>query len=206
MKRKPSDRITSLIYGNDRLLILVFFCFVTGVALGAFTVLLLSAEAKAGMQSFLDLHFMLPEPMGDLLPDLFLVSAATNLGLLLIIILAGLTVIGFPAALLVLIYKGAALGFAAALLMDTFDAKGVLLVLLTLFPPNLILIPALWGSAVASLRLTFDLLSEGPLQIKKNLSSKAGSFLVFQIMMAILILGGCFVESFISPLLQRLLG
>ncbi len=205
MKRKPSDRITSFIYGNDLLPVLVLFCFITGVAVGAFTELLLSADAKADIQSILDFQFLLSEPMGDLLPDLFLVSAATNLGLLLIIVLAGLTIIGFPAALLALIYKGAALGFAAALLMDTFDGKGVLLVLLTLFPSNLLLIPALCGAAIASLRLAFDALS-CPSQIKKNLSERAGSFMVFQIMMAILALGGCFIESFISPLLQQLLG
>ncbi|MDI9494201.1 MAG: stage II sporulation protein M [Bacillota bacterium] len=204
MKRKPSDRITLLVYGNDRLLLLVLFCFMTGIAMGAFTELLLSDDAKENIQGFLDLHFTISGPMGDLLPDLFLASSAANLGLLLIIMLGGLTIIGFPAALLALIYKGAALGFAAALLTDTFDARGVFLVLLTLFSPNLFIIPALLGSAIASLRLAFDILACGPSQLKKNLADRAGSFMIFQTVMAALVLFGCFIESFISPLLQQL--
>lgn len=206
MKRKSSGIVTSLIYGNFPLMVVVVFCFLLGISLGAFTELLLSSDAKESMRQFLDFHLLLSGLTGDLLSDLFLESAAANLSLFLIILLSGLTVVGFPAALLVLLYKGAALGFSAALLMDTFNAKGVLIVLLTLFPPNLILVPALCGAAVASLRLAFDLLSDSPLQLKKNLAQRAGSFMTFQAIMAILVLAGCFVESFISPLLQRLLG
>ena len=206
MKRKPSGMVTSLIYGNFPLLVVVVFCFLMGISLGAFTELLLSPEAKESMRSFLDFHLLLSGLTGKSLPDLFLVSAATNLGLLLVILLAGLTIIGFPAALLVLLYKGAALGFSAALLMDTLNARGVLLVLLTLLPPNLILVPALCGAAAASLRFSFDLLSQGPSQMKKNLSKRAGPFMIFQVIMAIAMLAGCFIEAFISPLLQQLLG
>jgi len=187
-------------------MVVVVFCFLLGISLGTFTELLLSADAKESMRQFLDFHLLLSGLTGDLLGDLFLVSAAANLSLFLIILLSGLTVVGFPAALLVLLYKGAALGFSAALLMDAFDAKGVLMVLLTLLPPNLILAPALCGAAVASLRLAFDLLSDSPLQLKKNLAQRAGPFMTFQALMAILVLLGCFIESFISPLLQRLLG
>ncbi|MFA5636057.1 MAG: stage II sporulation protein M [Anaerovoracaceae bacterium] len=206
MKRKSSGMVTSIIYGNFPLMVVVVFCFLLGISLGTFTELLLSADAKESMRQFLDFHLLLSGLTGDLLGDLFLVSAAANLSLFLIILLSGLTVVGFPAALLVLLYKGAALGFSAALLMDAFDAKGVLMVLLTLLPPNLILAPALCGAAVASLRLAFDLLSDSPLQLKKNLAQRAGPFMTFQALMAILVLLGCFIESFISPLLQRLLG
>ena len=192
MKRKPSGMVTSLIYGNFPLLVVVVFCFLMGISLGAFTELLLSPEAKESMRSFLDFHLLLSGLTGKSLPDLFLVSAATNLGLLLVILLAGLTIIGFPAALLVLLYKG--------------NARGVLLVLLTLLPPNLILVPALCGAAAASLRFSFDLLSQGPSQMKKNLSKRAGPFMIFQVIMAIAMLAGCFIEAFISPLLQQLLG
>ena len=60
MKRKPSDRITLLVYGSDRLLLLVLFCFMTGIAMGAFTELLLSDDAKENIQGFLDLHLPYP--------------------------------------------------------------------------------------------------------------------------------------------------
>ncbi len=205
MRRGMSTAITSLVTGNFAILAAVAFCFLMGISLGAFTALLLSAEAKEGIRSFLDFNLLLSGPTGNVFPDLFLKSAFVNFGLFLIILLAGVTIIGFPAAFLALLYKGAALGFSSALLMDTLHAKGVLLVLLTLLPPNLILIPGLCGGAMASTRLALELISEGPLEIKKNLVKRAGPFLSIQGVMAALVLTGCLIESFISPLLQRLL-
>jgi stage II sporulation protein M len=204
MRRRPSVIIISLLNKNLSILTIIFFSFILGISLGVFTELMLSADAKESMRDFLDLHLLLPELDGEILPDLFFKSLAVNFGLLIVILLSGLTLIGFPAALLALIYKGAALGFTSALLMDTLNAKGVLLVILTLLPPNTVLVPALCGAAAASLRLASDLLAAGPNQIKKSLQIKAGPFMAFQGLMAILILGGCFIESFISPLLQQL--
>ncbi len=205
MRRNPSTKMKSLLYGNMHLLIAVFFCFVLGISLGSFTELFLSSEAKESMWSFLDFHLLLPESTGNFIPELLVKSLATNFGLFLIILLSGITIIGFPAAPFALIYKGAALGFSAALLMDTMGARGVLLVLLTLLPANLFLIPALCCASAASLRLSFDLLSSGPLHIKKSLTGKASSFMTFQGLTAILLLVGCLVEALISPLLQQLL-
>ena len=206
MKKTPSNNILSMIYQRISFLLTVLFCFLLGISVGIFTEILLSAEGREGMESFLNAHLFLSKLPGTDLPYVFLDSAATNLALLLIITLAGLTIIGFPATLLVLLYKGAALGFSAALLIEMYDFKGVLLVLFTLVPQNLILIPAFLAAFIASLSLALSVLASGPRGIKKSLGVSAGNFIAFNILMSVFILGGCFIESFISPFLQRLLG
>ncbi|MDD2215574.1 MAG: stage II sporulation protein M [Eubacteriales bacterium] len=206
MKKSSSGNIISLLYQNFSVLLISLFCFLLGISVGVFTEIILSPENRESIQAFLDVHLFLSQLTGTDLPYVFLRSVASNLVLILIIAIAGLSIIGFPAALLILIYKGAALGFSATLLIDTLSFKGVLWVLLTLVPQNLILIPCYLIAAMASLSFTFSLLTSGPSAIKKCLITSIGSYLAFFFIIAVFVLGGCFVESFISPFLQQLLG
>lgn len=206
MRKTRINSIFSLIYRSIPVLVTVLFTFLLGISVGVFTEVLLSPEKRESIEGFLNLHLFLSQIPGTELPYVFLRSAASNIVLLIVITLAGLTIIGFPAALLVLLYKGAALGFSAALLIETLDFKGVLLVLLTLVPQNLILIPAFLAASMSSINLAFSMLSSGPRGIKNSLSVNAGNFIAFNLLMSVFILGGCFIESFISPFLQQLLG
>ena len=200
MKLQLYTFISKTEYVNPRLLTIVLFCFLTGITTGVFNEIQLSADARESMEDFLNSSVLSAGFNGEGLPALFLKSAAANGGLFLIILLAGVTIIGFPAALLVLAYKGAALGFASTLLIDTLSAKGILLVALKLLPPNIFLIPALCGASAASFKFGLSILSGGRRNIKKNLTGRSGHYLIFQAFMGVLILAGCLVESLISLL------
>ena len=91
MRRRPSVIIISLLNKNLSILTIIFFSFILGISLGVFTELMLSADAKESMRDFLDLHLLLPELDGEILPDLFFKSLAVNFGLLIVILLSGLT-------------------------------------------------------------------------------------------------------------------
>lgn len=189
---------------NKPILLTVTFVFLLGISVGVFSEVLLTPENRSNMELFLS-HTLFPSELHDTnLPSVFLRSIAINLGLLLIIILAGITIIGFPAALLVLIYKSVSLGFTSALLIETMGAKGVLTVFLTLVPQNLIYIPSFIIASIASLSLAISLIIVGPKGIKKSLASCAGNFIILYLIIAVFILGGCFIESFISPFLQQI--
>lgn len=205
MNRKKSAGILGILFQNQGILGIVLFVFFLGLSIGIFTELLLSSAERENMGAILDLYFLTDLPSGDL-PSVFLRSFAINFGLLVILIIAGISVIGFPGILLVLIYKGASLGFSSTLLIETYGAKGVLMVLLTLVPQNIILIPAILIASIISLSLAFSLLAVGPKGIKKSLISCAGNFIVSYLLVAVFLLLGCFVESFIAPFLQQLLG
>jgi stage II sporulation protein M len=188
---------------NIRLLIIVVFFILTGISMGAFTELLLSADVKSYVQDYLTYNLLMFDPQDGLLPQFFLKSMAVNMGLLLIIVLSGLSLIGFPAALLALLFKGASLGFSSTLIMDTLGGKGVLFVLITLIPPNVVIVPGLCCSALSSLGFALSLLSPASGSIRKSFSQNLGPFLTIQLLMAVFIIGGCFLEAFIFPLLQR---
>lgn len=205
MRSNRNNGIFPFITNNISVLLAAVFCFLLGISVGIFTEMFLSPENRENIETFLSIHLFLTQLPGSELPHVFLSSIAANLILLVIITLGGLTVFGFPAAFLALIYKGAALGFSSALLIEAFDARGVFLVLVTLVPQNLIFIPAFLAAATASASLALSIISNGSGGIKKNLQISAGRLAAFNLLMSVFILGGCFIESFISPFLQRLL-
>lgn len=197
----PAGPIKTLnAYLSIRLLTIVLFFFLTGFTAGVFTEIQLSDEARKSMADFLSYNVIDKTPAEGGLSGLFLNSIALNGTLFLIILLAGLSIVGFPLALPALAYKGAALGFSAALLIDSLGGKGLLFIAFKLLPPNIFLIPAFCGAAAAALKFGFGILSGGLTNIKRNLTVKSGSYLFFQILMGILVLAGCLVESLIAPL------
>ena len=204
MKRNRFKGLEGLLFQNMGILGTVLFVFLLGLSIGVFTELLLSASDRQIMSNFLNLYVMTDWEASDL-PYFLLHSILQNLGLLLIMILAGISVIGFPAILLALIYKGAALGFSSGLLIESLGGKGVLAILFTLAPQNLILLPALFLAAIASLSLAFSLLAAGPNEMKKSLASCAGNFGISYLIIGSFLLTGCVVEGIIVPFFQLLL-
>lgn len=204
MKRNM-NRASALIMSSRASFTAVLFFFILGISAGVFTELMMSSEDKEGMISYLDKYFQLTDPSELTFSEIFMQSAGNNLWLLFIMILAGFTAIGFPAALAALIYKGMALGFSAALLVDSMSFKGVAIVFTSMVPQNLIIIPAVLIAGVAALNVAFHTISNRKFGIKKSLAESSGSYLFINAALAAVILVGCFIESFLSPLLTRLI-
>lgn len=204
MKRNM-NKASELIMSSRVSFAVAIFFFILGISAGIFTELMMSSSEKEGMISYLDQYFLLTNPSDLAFSEIFMKSAGNNLGLLFIILLSGLTAIGFPAALAALVYKGMALGFSAALLIDSMSFKGIAIVFTSMIPQNLIIIPAIIIACVAALNIAFHTISNRRFGIKKSLAKSSGSYLFINAVLAIAILVGCFIESFLSPLLTQLI-
>jgi stage II sporulation protein M len=198
-------RASELVTSSGASFAAALFFFLLGISAGVFTELMLTSTEKEGIISYLDKYFLLTNPSDLPFSEIFMKSAGNNLGLLFIIILAGITAIGFPVVLAALIYKGMALGFSAALLIDSMSFKGVAIVFTSMIPQNLIIIPAILLAGVAALNIAFHTISNRRFGIKKSLAESSGSYLFINAILAAVILAGCFIESFLSPLLTRLI-
>ncbi|QOX63438.1 stage II sporulation protein M [Anoxybacterium hadale] len=205
MKRNTVNKASDLIMSSPASFVAALFFFVLGLSAGVFTELMMTSAEKEGMISYLDKYFFLSNPKDLAFTDIFMNSAGNNLGLLIIILLSGMAAIGFPIALAALVYKGMALGFSAALLIDSMNFKGVAIVFTSMIPQNLLIIPAMILACVAALNIAFHTISNRKFGIKKSLAESSGSYLFLNLLFAVAILGGCFIESFLSPLLTRLI-
>ena len=203
--RRSMSRASELITSSGISFAAAVFFFILGISAGIFTELMMTSAEKQGMISYLDKYFLLTSPDKLTFSDIFLQSAGNNLGLLFVMLLSGFTAIGFPVALAALVYKGMALGFSAALVIDSMSFKGIAIVFTSMIPQNLIIIPALIIAGVAALNVAFHTISNRRFGIKKSLAESSGSYLTINVVLAAAILVGCFIESFLSPLLTRLI-
>ncbi|MDD3168472.1 MAG: stage II sporulation protein M [Eubacteriales bacterium] len=204
MKRNI-NRASELIMSSGASFAAALFFFLLGISAGIFTELMMPSAEKEGIISYLDQYFLLSNPNELAFTEIFMKSAGNNLGLLFVMLLSGLTAFGFPVALAALIYKGMALGFSAALLIGSMSFKGVAIVFTSMIPQNLIIIPAIILAGVAALSLAFHTISNRRFGIKKSLAENSGSYLFINAVLASAILVGCFIESFLSPLLTQLI-
>ncbi len=204
MKRNI-NRASELIMSSGASFAAALFFFLLGISAGVFTELMMSSAEKEAMISYLDQYFLLSNPNDLAFSEIFMKSAGNNLGLLFIMLLSGLTAIGFPVAMAALIYKGMALGFSAALLIDSMSFKGIAIVFTSMIPQNLLIIPAIILAGVAALNVAFHTISNRKFGIKKSIAESSGSYLFINAILAAVILVGCFIESFFSPLLTQLI-
>lgn len=205
MKRNTVNKASYFIMSSGINYALALFFFIFGISAGVFTEIMMTSKEKAGFISYLDQYFLLADPNELAFMDIFMSSAGNNLGLLLIILISGLSAFGFPIVLVAMIYKGMALGFSTALLIDSMSFKGVAIVFTSMIPQNLILIPSIIIAGVAALNLATSTLKNRKFGFKKSLAENSGSYLVLNTALALFIIVGCFIESFISPLLTQLI-
>ena len=120
--------------------LLILLLFMGGSALGAFIETGIEESARTGALQYIDSILKEGAIQGDG-AAVFKESLKSNGILFFIMALGGITVFLFPAALAVILYKGAALGFTSALIMAGSQDKGILECCTALLPQNLILIP-----------------------------------------------------------------
>lgn len=206
MKKGATAAISSILSQSPGTVLATLFFFLAGLSSGIFLELFLSPEEKLQMADYLTKNLLTPDLEGAMLPPVFLQSLGNNMGLLVLIFLLGISVIGFPAAFLAVAYKGMALGFSASLLMDSMAGKGAAIVLLSMVPQNLVLIPVLLTGATAAASLSGRIFAGRQKGIKKSLAQNTGPYFSLYIILCAAAFCGCLIEAFISPALLQLAG
>lgn len=118
--------------------------------------------------------------------------------------LLGLSVIGMPVVLVLDFLKGMLLGFAAALLVQQLEWRGVLLFLASSAPQNTIVVPALLIASVSAARFAAYIVRERLLRKKGLLLPPFLAHTAVTALMLVILLGASLYESFVAPhLIER---
>ncbi|MDD3654243.1 MAG: stage II sporulation protein M [Desulfotomaculaceae bacterium] len=126
----------------------------------------------------------------------------SNVTLILLIYLLGLTVIGIPVLLIIIFIRGFALGFTVMYLAREQSTQGIILTLAAIFPQNILLVPALLIAGMAS--LSFALLL-----IRRFNNSKVlvwPKFVIYSWLMFLVLFcmaGAGVIEVYLTPLLVK---
>lgn len=206
MRKNARANIGSLMFQSQGIPMAILFFFIAGLSSGIFAELFLGADEKLPLAEYLTNQLLSQDLSKVSLSSVFLQSAANNLGLLLLFFIGGLTVIGFPAVFLAVAYKGMALGFSSALLIDSLAGKGIKVIFLSMVPQNVILLPVLLAAAVAAVHFSAAIYAGRDRGIKKSLAQYTGPYLTIFMILAAIAIVGCAAEAFIAPALLRLAG
>lgn len=180
----------------------VFTIFVLGCTLGVFAVDYLSRDQINELSSYLDVFISQSSTIQIDSQQAAKTSIINNVSVVLIIYLAGLTVLGIPIVLALLFIRGFALGFAFGFLAKQKAWEGTLLAVVSILPQNIIYIPAIVIGAVASISFSI-------LLVKRYFDSRIGvwsSFMGYSILMlgmAAIAVGAGLVEAYITPWMIR---
>lgn len=178
------------------------FFLMLGISIGVFTELFLPEEDKARVASHLMEHLFFDGQKTDH-SAVFFESAENHLRLLALIFLSGLTSFGVPATYITVAYKGAALGFSSAILMESMAFRGALAMVLGVLPPHLLILPALLFSSAAAAN---SVKSRRPgNRRKRSLSIEPGPYCLAFVFPLVLILAAAMLEAFISPAFLQLI-
>ncbi len=203
MKRIRNNRMhtlnqaVSLAAGSKKTLLLSLFFFLTGISTGIFLELTMQAGEKSSIAGYLQ-QYLFMDTSSIEYPNPFFSSLSSNLLLLLIIFLSGLSALGFPAALAALTYKGMALGFCTGLIAETLKNKGLFVILTSLVPQNLLLLPAFILAVCAAVNYALLSLRRNR-AAKRNLKETSGSYLFLTLLLAAVIALACGLEAILYP-------
>lgn len=126
-----------------------------------------------------------------------------NLKTLFYIWFLGLTVIGIPLTMVITFSRGFVLGFTTGFLIQEKAMQGIWVVLLTVVPQNLILVPVILIAAVTSISFSLFVIrgkfAGRTLNLSKRLLSYTFSFLVLGLFAVL----SALIQGYISPSLVK---
>ncbi|GAB6087801.1 stage II sporulation protein M [Alkaliphilus crotonatoxidans] len=184
----------------------VFFCFLIGISVGAFTVKAVDGHQKLELVTYLRGFFQLFDHNSPKGFDIFKQSINNNLQLLFLNWLMGILIVGLPFIFLIIGFKGFVMGFTVGLLIEEFKLQGILLFLFAVLPHQILIIPAFLFIAVCSVSFSLSFIKS---RINKtrafHFSKKLIAYSYIHLMAALVMVFAALIESFIVPFFIKLI-
>ncbi|MFZ5943431.1 MAG: stage II sporulation protein M [Bacillota bacterium] len=186
---------------NYLILLFVAFFLIMGIVFGVLGVKALTPEQLSGLNSYIDTGL---KTVGSTLDYQSTAKQAIwrNLSTIFKIWFLGLTVIGLPLILVIIFTRGFILGFTVGFFLQNKGWQGLIIILLTIFPQNIIHLPSLIIAGATSIGFTLYLLRG-----RKDNTSISSNFIRFSAVMlliALFMLLAGFLEGYVSLLGTKL--
>lgn len=200
------DVIYKNIKDNFILYFLLVLAFMIGISAGAITINVLNEEQSHSLISFLDSFFKV---LSQERIDSFILlkhSMANNFQTIILIWILGITVIGLPIVIFIVVLRGFIVGFTVGFLINELGFKGFAFSMLAILPQNIFVIPGIIALAVFSINFSLKILtSRSKRNIKFSFLSELTSYSISTAILSLLIIVGSLVEAYITPIFMKLL-
>jgi stage II sporulation protein M len=126
-----------------------------------------------------------------------------NLKTLFYLWFLGLTVIGIPLTMMIIFSRGFILGFTISFLVQQKSLQGVLVVIMTILPQNLLFIPVLLVAAVFSISFSFFVIRGKFAGKTINLSKRFIGYTFSFFVLGLLAVLSALIQGYVSPSLVK---
>ena len=207
MKERIGKFVMEYIKENTLILFLLLIVFVIGISIGAFTVNSLNSTQKGELYNYIN-GFLESKNINISQVDLFKQIFINYFKFIIILWFLGMTVIGMPLIFGLIGFKAFTIGFTVGFMLDVFtDARGILIIMSSVIPQTLIVLPCIVILCVSGVRLSLFLLKGG--NQKRFKGNEVKVKLISHTLMAILIIGviafGALLESFVLPMFLNII-
>lgn len=188
---------------NFLLYFIIFLIFVSGIVFGSLGVKSLNSPQVTDLVEYID-GFINNLPTASVNTNLEVQHAMmANLKTLFSIWFLGLTVIGIPLTLVIIFTRGFVLGFTIGFLIEQKSIQGILVVLLTIIPQNLLLIPVIFVAAVLSISFSLYVVRGKFASRSLELSKKFLSYSFVYLLLGTFGALAALIQGYASPALIR---
>lgn len=206
MQNKFTELLKKHIRDHLAIYLLVFFCFLIGISVGAFTVKAVDTHQKQELVAYLRNFFQVFNESSLKGKDIFKQSLQNNLQLVFLNWILGILIVGIPFIFLIIGFKGFVMGFTVGLLIEEFKLQGILLFLFAVIPQNTFIIPIFIFISVSSLSFALGFIKS---KVNKNRNLRYSKQLLmysyFHLAAVLVIIFAAFIESFIVPFFIKLI-
>ena len=184
--------------------IILTIVFMIGISSGAITINMINAEQKRELVKFLQSFFKLINE--DEIDNILLIkqSFKNNLQTFVLLWFLGISIIGIPLVIALVLLRGFAIGFTVGFAVKELGLKGVVFSVFSIVPQNIIFIP--WIIISSTFTLIFSIRFIKDKLTKNSKGTYINSVMMYTLIMSILFiisLSGTIIEAYISPMFMK---
>ncbi|MBU5590738.1 stage II sporulation protein M [Clostridium sp. MSJ-4] len=200
---KYINNITMHIQENFWLYIISLLFLCTGVVLGVYAVKYMSEVDKLDLANYFNsfTNILASEELNNKV--IFFEAIKTNIPIILVLFILGLTLVGMPIILLINLIKGFSIGFTFSFIISTLGKKGVAITLVGMLPQNIIYIPCIVIASVISMRISLDKIRNNVFNQKPHVAKENKNIVMDLVVIAMFVLLGTLIESYITPAILK---
>lgn len=190
---------------NLPLIFFILLVFVVGVVFGALAIRTLDSDARQELVGHLSTFF---NGLAGKLSQPFQANPEgtiwLNIKMVAIIWLLGISTVGMPFIPVIIFLRGFVLGFTVGFLVNELGFRGLIFGIVSVLPQNLIIVPAIVVAGMVaisfSLAVVKSLVTKRPMDFGPQLIQ----YSVLMVVVAVVLIFGSLIETFITPLLMKL--
>lgn len=185
---------------------LIIIIFAIGIIIGSITIKVLDFNQKNDIMLFLNSFFKTIDGNNFSNISILKQSLIDNFKTVGIMWITGMIFIGIPIIPISILFRGFALGFTVGFLVHEYGLEGFLFSTLGILPQNLLIIPGIISIASIGMAYSIDCVKMRKIRVKHfNIFGKIVDYTILISIFSIIIIIGCFIEAYISPIFLRLL-